>query len=342
MAKLTRQPEVPYQKAITVKNVWKEFKEQKRKAGFKAALAALFSRKYETKYALKGVSLDVYKGEILGLIGPNGAGKSTLIKIMTGVLFPSKGEVEVIGFVPWKQRTRYVQHIGVIFGQKTQLWWDIPAADTFELHRELYNIPKKEFDERLKHMIKILEIGEVMKKPVRQLSLGERMRCEIVLALLHNPKIVFLDEPTIGLDIIAKDRIRDFIREFNKKYGTTFIITTHDMADIEKLCERIAIINHGLIIYDGPLSEIRKRFANRKVVNCKFSESVAGFKFSFRGCTILSRSDYELVLELDLSKAKIRDLVDYLMINYGAEIEDIDIEEPPIEEIIKLAYKKKS
>ncbi len=339
MKKRIKEP--PYPKVIDVRNLWRDFKERKRKAGFGAALGALFSRKYETKHALKNISLDVYKGEIIGLIGPNGAGKSTLIKILTGVLYPSKGFVKVLNFVPWKDRTKYVHDIGVVFGQKTQLWWDIPAADTYELHRDLYDVPRKEFDDRLNNMIKMLEVEEVIKKPVRQLSLGERMRCELILCLLHNPKIVFLDEPTIGLDIIAKDKIRYFIKDFNKRYKTTFIVTTHDMSDIERLCKRIIIINRGLIIYDGLINDIRKKFANRKIIDCKFSEPLLAREFNFSGCTILRRRKYQLVLELDLSKARIRDLINYLMTKYGADIADIDIKEPPIEEIIKLIYKKK-
>ncbi len=329
------------EKIIVVRNIRKEFEERKRGAGFKESLKALFSRKYEIKAALKNVSLEIEKGEIVGLIGPNGAGKSTLIKILTGVLYPTKGYANILGFIPWKDRVKYVKNIGVIFGQKSQLWWDIPALDTFELHRELYGIPKKEFEARRDYMIKALEIGEVVKKQVRQLSLGERMRCELVLALLHNPKIAFLDEPTIGLDIIAKERIRDFIVEFNRKYQTTFIITTHDMADIERLCRRIIMINHGRIIYDGLLAKVRKDFANSKVVECKFFSPLLITEFKFTGTKILKTAKHNLVLEIDLSKAKISDLVYHILKRFGNEIEDIDIEEPPIEEIIKLMYQRR-
>jgi len=326
---------------ISVKDVWREFKTSKKEAGLMASIRSLIKRDSVIENALKGVSLEVKKGEMVGLIGPNGAGKSTLIKILTGVLFPSKGDVHVLNFIPWKQRTKYVENIGVIFGQKTQLWWDIPALDTFELHKELYSIPKDEFEKRRDYMVKLLGIEELVKKPVRQLSLGERMRCELVLCLLHKPKMVFLDEPTIGLDIIAKDKIRDFIKEFNKNYKTTFIITTHDMADIEKLCKRIIIINHGSIVYDGLLEEIRKKFANYKIVDCKFSEPISTSNFSFRNCKILKGNKHELLLELDLTKAKISNLINYLIKKYGDDIEDIDIQEPPIEEIIKLIYKRK-
>jgi ABC-2 type transport system ATP-binding protein len=326
---------------IVVKDIWREFKASKRGAGFKEAIKNLFSRKYEKKKALKGVSLNVQKGEIIGLIGPNGAGKSTLIKILTGVMYPSSGFVKVLKYIPWKDRVKYVKEIGVIFGQKSQLYSDIPALDTFELHRELYDIPKNEFEKRLKYMIGELGVEDVVRKPVRQLSLGERMRCEIILTLLHNPKIAFLDEPTIGLDVIAKDKIRDFIKEFNKENDTTFIITTHDMSDIEKLCKRVVIINYGLIIYDGLLSEICKQFANKKIVDCKFSEPILARDFNLGGCKVIRRRQYQLVLELDLSKVKINKFIDYIVSKYGMDLEDIIIQDPPIEEIIKLVYKEK-
>ena len=326
---------------ITIKELCKDFKSHKRKAGFGEATKSLFIRKYETTNALKNINLEVKKGEILGLIGPNGAGKSTLIKILTGVLFPTSGSVNVMGFVPWEERIRYVKHIGVVFGQKSQLWWDIPAADTFELHSELYDIPKREFAARLNYMVDSLEIGEIIKKPVRQLSLGERMRCELVLALLHKPKIVFLDEPTIGLDIIAKDKIRDFIEEFNKRYSTTFIITTHDMSDIEKLCKHVVIVNHGEIVYNGLLERIKDNFASKKVIDCRFSNMISNKRFSMEGCSIIKKNKYQLILEVDLKKSKVKNVIDYLITNYKVSWEDIIIEDPPIEEIIKLVYRKK-
>jgi ABC-2 type transport system ATP-binding protein len=326
---------------IKIKNIKKEFKEQKRGAGFVESVKALLSREHKMKSALKGVNLEVRKGEVLGLIGPNGAGKSTLIKIMTGVLFPTSGDANIMGFVPWKDRINYVANIGVVFGQKSQLFWDLPALDTFELHKDLYKIPQKEFYERRDYMIKKLDIGEIVKKQVRQLSLGERMRCELILALLHNPKIVFLDEPTIGLDIIAKDKIREFVKEFNQREGTTFIITTHDMSDIEELCERIVIINHGGIVYDGLLEKVRKKFSGKKIVDCKFVEKINENKFKFKGCEMMKKNDYEITFELDIKKSKISDLIYFLIKTYGDVIEDIDIREPPIEEIIKIIYTMK-
>lgn len=324
---------------IDVRNVGREFRSYKKGAGFWESLKSIVARRYTTKAALKNVSFSAKKGEIIGLIGPNGAGKSTLIKILSGVLYPSEGKANVLGFVPWKDRIRYTSHIGVVFGQKSQLWWDLPPIDSFVLNKSMYDIPERAYKRRLNLMIKMLDIGELMKKPVRQLSLGERMRCEIVQSLLHNPPMVFFDEPTIGLDIIAKERMRDFIKEINRREGTTFIITTHDMDDIEKLCKRVIIINHGRLIYDGLLEEVRRRFANKKIIDCKFIDPNVG-RFSMKGCRIIERKPHQMIIELDLSKNKLRKVVYRLMERYSKSIEDMAITDPPIEEIISEIYRK--
>src|SRR3989338_1076912 len=322
------------QPVIIVKNLKKTYKTHNREQGLLNAIKSLVHRKYEYKEALKGISFEGEEGEILGLIGPNGAGKSTVIKALSGVLFPSSGEVNVLGFIPWKDRIKYVKHIGVVFGQKEQLWWDIPAIDTFYLHKDLYEIDEKEFVKRLNEMVKVLQIEDIMKTPVRDLSLGERMKCKIVAALLHNPRLVFLDEPTIGLDIIAKERLVDFIKDINKKYNTTFIITTHDMQDIERLCKRIIIINHGEIIYEGFLEHIKDKYLKKKLIDVKFESQKSDF--NLKGCKILNKTKYEIKIELNLEKNSIRNLVDYLLTNF--EIVDITVQDPTIEEIIKTIY----
>ena len=323
------------QPVIIVKNLKKTYKTHNREQGLLNAIKSLVHRKYEYKEALKGISFEVEEGEILGFIGPNGAGKSTAIKALSGVLFPSSGEVKVLGFIPWKDRIKYVKHIGVVFGQKEQLWWDIPAVDTFYLHRDLFEINEKVFEKRLKHMVRILQIEDIMKTPVRDLSLGERMKCKIVAALIHNPKLVFLDEPTIGLDIISKERFIDFIKDINKKYNTTFIVTTHDMQDVERLCKRIVIINHGEIIYDGYLEHIKDKFIKKKIVDVKIEDSNINFRLN--GCKIMQKAKYELKIELDLKKNTIGNLVNYLLRRF--RIADINIQDPSIEEIIKSIYK---
>ena len=320
---------------IEVRNLSKIYKTHKIGQGVASAFRSLFKREYEFKRAVDNVSFNVQEGEILGLVGPNGAGKSTIIKALTGILYPSSGEVLALGFIPWKERKKYVQHIGAVFGQKEQLWWDIPAIDSFYLAKELYSIPEPEFGQRLEFMLDLLDLREVSKVPVKDLSLGERMKCKIVMALLHNPKIVFLDEPSIGLDLIAKDKLRDFILEHNLKYKTTFIITTHDMQDIEKLCKRIIIINHGRVVYDGSLDKIKKRFIKLKKVSIEFESKIKSFIYP--NARIIKQEDFKLELELDISKQPIKKLIDFLITKY--EVADINISDPPIEEIIKIIYK---
>ncbi|MBU0461274.1 MAG: ATP-binding cassette domain-containing protein, partial [Nanoarchaeota archaeon] len=236
---------------IEVKNLKKVYKTHKRGEGLLNAFKSIIKRKFEYKHALKGVSFKIDEGEIVGLIGPNGAGKSTTIKALSGILFPTSGTVKVLNYVPWENRVKYVANIGVVFGQKHQLVWDLPPIDTFALNKDIYNIPEADFRRRENHMIELLNLKDVVTTPARDLSLGERMKCQLIAALLHNPKLVFLDEPSIGLDVIAKDLMRDFIVDINKREKTTFIITTHDMQDIERLCKRVIIINHGEIVYDG-------------------------------------------------------------------------------------------
>lgn len=323
---------------IHVKNLKKTFKTHRRGEGLLNAVKSLFKREFEIKKALKGVSFNIGKGEVVGFIGPNGAGKSTCIKALAGVLHPTSGVVNVLGYVPWKERVAYVKNIGVVFGQKSQLWWDLPAIDTFYLHKEIYEIPEKEFKEKLDYMIDLMKLKDIVKVPVRDLSLGERMKCQLVAALLHNPKIVFLDEPTIGLDVIAKNTLREFIKYTNEKYGTTFIVTTHDMSDIERLCKRVIIINYGKILYDGPLKKIKTKYLKKKDVYVKFEEPFEE-EIKMQGCKLVGRKRSSIKLEVDTSKQPIKQLIQYLIKNF--EIADIIVMEPAIEEIIQEIYKEK-
>lgn len=321
---------------IQVKNLRKEYKTHQREPGLFNAVKSLFKRKYEIKHALKGISFEVEKGEIVGFIGPNGAGKSTTIKVISGVLYPTEGEVKVMNFVPWKDRAKYVKHIGVVFGQKPQLIWDLPPIDTFHLNKEIYDIPEKKFHDRLNYLTKLLELEGFIKTPARDLSLGERMKCKIVGAILHNPKLVFLDEPSIGLDVIAKDRLRDFIKSVNKKYKTTFIVTTHDMQDIEKLCKRIIIINKGQIIYDGKFRDIKSKALSNKILDVKFYEFKDQFKL--KGCKVLKKGKYGMKILVDTTKQPIKKVINHLVTHY--DFADLVVSDPPIEDIIKKIYEK--
>ncbi|MBT7903726.1 ATP-binding cassette domain-containing protein [Candidatus Woesearchaeota archaeon] len=323
---------------IAVDDLKKTYKTHKRDEGLWNAVKSIFNRVYEYKQALKSVSFEIKKGEIVGLIGPNGAGKSTTIKTLSGVLFPTEGKVTVLGYTPWKNRVKYVENIGVVFGQKPQLMWDLPPVDSFALSKELFDIPKKEFENRLKKMTKLLGVTSITNTPVRDLSLGERMKCKIINALLHNPKLVFLDEPSIGLDVIAKDLLRDFILDINKREKTTFVVTTHDMQDIERLCKRIIIINHGIIVYDGLLDTIKKKYLNSKIIHVKSESPVKGFKM--KGCKIISQEKYELKIEVNTKTTHIKNAIDKLLKLF--ECADLIIEDPPIEEIIQKIFSEKN
>ncbi|MBW2969057.1 ATP-binding cassette domain-containing protein [Candidatus Woesearchaeota archaeon] len=322
---------------INVKDLKKTYKTHLRKEGFFSAVKSLIKREYKLKHALQGISFNIKEGEIVGFIGPNGAGKSTTIKALSGVLFPTSGIINTLGFVPWKDRIDYVKNIGVVFGQKPQLHWDLPPLDTYALNKVVYDIPENEYKKKLNYMIKLLEVEEIVRTPVRDLSLGERMKCKLISSLLHNPRLVFLDEPSIGLDVIAKDKMRDFILDINKKQKTTFIITTHDMSDIERLCKRIIIINHGLIVYDGPIEKIKKEYLNHKHLDIKFNKW--NQKFVLKGCKVIFKDEYELKLELDTKKQTIKKVISFLISTF--DVADIIVQDPPIEEIIQKIYKEK-
>ena len=243
---------------ITMEHVYKSYKVAKRNAGFGEAVKALFHREYETIHALKDVSFAIQDGEMVGYIGPNGAGKSSTIKILSGILTPDSGTVLVDGRVPYKDRIRNVQQIGVVFGQRSQLWWDVPVIDSYELLKDIYSISPTKYQQNLEELTELLNLSELLRSPARQLSLGQRMRCELAASLLHDPKILFLDEPTIGLDAVSKLAVRDFIRKRNRMHGTTVLLTTHDMQDIEALSDRIILIGKGEILMDGGLEDIKK------------------------------------------------------------------------------------
>ena len=243
---------------IQVSHLRKTFRVARRGAGFSQAVKALFRREYEEIHALDDLSFAIRDGEMVGYIGPNGAGKSSTIKVLSGILTPDSGQCLVNGRTPWKDRVAHVKEIGVVFGQRTQLWWDVPVADSFELLKEIYTVPEKTYQENLEELTQLLDLGDLLRTPARQLSLGQRMRCEIAASLLHSPKILFLDEPTIGLDAVSKLAVRDFILRLNRERGTTVLLTTHDMQDIEALASRVLLIGRGKILLDGTLEDIRQ------------------------------------------------------------------------------------
>jgi ABC-2 type transport system ATP-binding protein len=321
---------------ITLQGIGKSFKVAKRSAGFREAVKALFAREHTIVEALRDISFTVREGEIVGYIGPNGAGKSTTIKIMSGVLVPDTGTCSIMGYTPWKDRVRYVRHIGVVFGQRSQLWWDVPVIDSFELLRDIYAIPPNVYRSNLEMLTDMLDLADILRTPVRQLSLGQRMRCEIAASLLHDPAILFLDEPTIGLDAESKIAVRSFIKTINRERGVTVILTTHDMHDIEALAGRILMIGKGTPLYDGSLSDLRSRYGSRKTITVEY-RGVAD-PVDVPGALCLSRSDNRAVYTFDSDRTDIAGLINRL--SAGGELADVEIGSPPVDELILQLYKE--
>src|SRR5512136_858932 len=277
---------------IAVSQLCKDFQVFRHHRGLTGAFRNLFTREFRTVNAVNDVSFSIERGELVGYLGPNGAGKSTTIKMLTGILVPTSGEILVNGRVPWKERTAHAREIGVVFGQRTNLWWDLPVIESFDLLHHIYRVPEQRYYQNLLKFQDLLGLGEFMHTPVRSLSLGQRMRADLAAALLHDPKLVFLDEPTIGLDVVAKERIRQFIHSVNRERGVTVILTTHDLGDVEKLCQRVLMIDRGRLLFDGALAELRERFGGERelVVDLADDYGDAGIgDVSIEGATLVSR-----------------------------------------------------
>lgn len=323
---------------ITVENLTKIYKTYQRGNTFGETLKSLFFRKPIYIHALNEVSFGIQEGELVGFLGPNGAGKSTTLKILTGILHPSSGKARIMDYTPWKDRKKYVAKIGAVFGQKSQLLWDIPPLDAFYLNKAIYSIPERDFKKTMNDMVELLGVGELIRKPTRQLSLGERMKCEFIMAMLHKPKIVFLDEPTIGLDVIAKDKIREFILEMNRN-GVTFILTTHDLGDVEHLAKRVIVINHGEIVFDNSMRALRSRLGEKKVISLTTVRPLP--ELVLPGIKVTNKiSDYKVELELDLSIFELNKFI--ALVNKSSMIRDLSVQEPRIENLIKELYQYKS
>ena len=320
---------------IKLEGINKTFRVAKRQAGFGRAIKALFSREYEYIHALQDINFTINDGEMVGYIGPNGAGKSTTIKIMCGVLTPDSGDCQIDGRVPWKERIRHVRDIGVVFGQRSQLWWDVPVIDSFELIRDIYSVDDKVYKRNVDELSTLLDLDEVIKTPARSLSLGQRMRCEIAASLLHNPKTLFLDEPTIGLDAVSKIAVRQFIKNLNTSRGTTVILTTHDMQDIEALTERILLIGRGRILLDDSLEELKKRSSEHKTLVIEYTGKTPTIS---EGMKLLETKNGRLVISLNPSELSVSDVIAKLAAN--AEITDISISGVSSEDMVAELYKE--
>jgi ABC-2 type transport system ATP-binding protein len=321
---------------VSLNNLYKMFKVKHKAPGLRGSVRALVQAEWRTVEAVKGISLELEEGELLAFIGPNGAGKSTTIKMLTGILFPSGGEAQVLGYVPWRQRRALAYHIGSVFGQKPQLWYHLPPVDTFELFAHIYELDRAAFERRKAFLIEALGIGEWLHTPVRKLSLGQRMRCEIAASMLHGPRILFLDEPTIGLDVVAKQALRDAIKQLHDAENLTIFLTSHDAGDVETLCKRVIVINHGQVIFDDRTSALKRRFLRRKVIGVRFGQQVPD-DFSVRDATVLKKGTWGAKIELDTHIRPVDDLIRALM-DY-APVVDITVEDPPMEEIIREIYR---
>lgn len=336
---------------IELKNVSKEFVSPKKYPGFKGAIKGLFSNEKVKKVAVDDISFTINDGEIVGYIGSNGAGKSTTIKMMTGILNPTTGTCVVNGIDPSKNRKENAQNIGVVFGQRTQLWWDLPLSESFTILKEIYDVSDEAYEEQMAFLNRVLELEEFFDRPVRTLSLGQRMRADLGAALLHNPKVIYLDEPTIGLDIVVKDNIRKAIKEINAKYGTTVILTTHDIGDIEELCSRIIIIDEGKKIYDGTLEELKDTFGKRRKVTMEvrrpelLKELNLFQKIVDVNSVQISENDYDSILDADnktytvsFDKHKIQVPQILSAVMELTEVTDIKLQETELAEIVKEIY----
>ena len=321
---------------ISVSGLYKTFKVAKRSAGFAAAAKALVKREYVEVEALRDVSFDIDEGEIVGYIGPNGAGKSTTIKVMSGILVPDRGSCSIMGRTPWRERIAHVKNIGVVFGQRSQLWWDVPVIDSFELLRDIYKIPQGEYKKNVEILIETLNLKSIIDNPVRQLSLGQRMRCEIAASLLHSPRILFLDEPTIGLDAVSKMAVRRFIKTINQEKKVTVILTTHDMNDIEALANRILLIGKGRILFDGDLEGLRGKFGTVKTITIDFTEN--NQLPSIRGTQILSCSSERATIQVDTRQVKVSEVI--AMLSEKLDLLDMTVENLPIEELVVQLYRE--
>jgi ABC-2 type transport system ATP-binding protein len=321
--------------AISVKNLNKTFTTKRKQPGFKGSLRAMFAPEIRSIQAVKDLSFEMEPGEMLGLIGPNGAGKSTTLKILTGILYPTSGEAQVLGFTPWKQRTQLAFQIGSVFGQRPQLWYHLPAVDTFYLFGKIYELDDKVIRKRIGFLSEAFQIEDLLETPVRKLSLGQRMRCEVAASLLHQPKLILLDEPSIGLDVVAKQHIRDTVKRMNELEGVGVLLTSHDAGDIEAICKRVIIINHGQIMYQDRVSNLRRHYLTTKEVGVRYDRELSK-DFSIADAQIVKVGQYGVKLKFEPRLVAVSEVIRRL--SEKGTIVDINISDPSLEEVIRAIY----
>jgi ABC-2 type transport system ATP-binding protein len=323
--------------SIKVHNLQKTFQSKRKAAGLGGSIRSLFKPEYGSVTAVNNLSFEMEAGELLGFIGPNGAGKSTTIKMLTGILHPSGGEASVLGFTPWKDRQKLAFQIGTVFGQRPQLWYHLPAIDTFTLFGKIYELDDRETKKRIAFLSEAFEMQDLLEVPVRKLSLGQRMRCEVAASLLHRPKLILLDEPSIGLDVVAKQNIRDAIRRMNQEEGVGVLLTSHDAGDLEALCRRVIIVNHGQIVYEDKVSTLKRKYLTTKMVEVRYAKEIAK-DFFIRGVEILKVGHYGVKLKFDSAKTSVDSVLSH--ISAAGDVVDITISDPPLEEVIAKIYEQ--
>ena len=318
---------------ISVRHLKKYYRVHEKEPGLKGSIRSLFTRKYTQVKAVDNIDFTIEEGELVGFIGPNGAGKTTTLKVLSGLLYPTSGEVSVLGFNPWDRKAQFQKQFALVMGQKNQLWWDLPPMETFILNKEIYEVPDDQYKKTLDKLIELLDVKDILKIQVRKLSLGQRMKCELIAALLHNPKVLFLDEPTIGLDVVMQKVMRDFVKQYNRQFNSTIILTSHYMGDVKELCERVIIIDKGKILFDGKLQNVIDRFARNKIITVVFSRDIDQRKLAEFG----NIKDYQFprakinVPRKDVAKLSAKLLRDF-------PVADLVIEEAPIEAIIREVF----
>lgn len=320
---------------VEVRDLKRYFKVYKKEAGFAGSLASFFARKYEEVKAVDGISFKIEEGELVGFIGPNGAGKTTTLKCLSGLLYPTGGSVKVLGYTPFDRKDSFLKQIALVMGQRNQLWWDLPPIESFILNKEIYEVPDDKFKKTLDTLTSLLDIADILKTPVKKLSLGQRMKCEFIGSVLHSPRVLFLDEPTLGLDVVMQKNLREFIKEYNKRYGATIILTSHYMRDVEALTKRIIIINHGKILFDGKLSDLVKKQAPYRVIKVTLQEKVGAQEMESFG-ELKSFTYPEAVISVPFKR--ISDVSAQIL--KKLPVEDVTIEEPEIEDIIREIFEK--
>ncbi len=323
--------------SIKVQKLQKTFQSKRKAEGLSGSVRSLFKPEYSSVEAVNNLSFQMEAGELLGFIGPNGAGKSTTIKMLTGILHPSGGEASVLGFTPWKDREKLAFQIGTVFGQRPQLWYHLPAIDTFTLFGKIYELDDRETKKRIAFLSEAFEMQDLLEIPVRKLSLGQRMRCEVAASLLHRPKLILLDEPSIGLDVVAKQHIRDAIRRMNQEEGVGVLLTSHDAGDLEALCKRVIIVNHGQIVYEDKVSNLKRKYLTTKMVEVRYAEEIAK-DFSVKGVEILKVGHYGVKLKFDAAITSVDSVLAH--ISAAGDIVDITISDPPLEEVIAKIYEQ--